>query len=278
MGPQGPAPTRQAPVLAQHSNAYDLFILVLTILSLGVMVGVLLPLDEETIEVLTFYDNLICVVFLIDFAVNITRAKPKRAYWIDRRGWLDLIGSIPTFGLFRFAALLRLARLSRLQRVSRMLKGEARQALIDDVIRNRGQYAIFITLLTMAIVLTVSSVLILQFESKDPNANIVTGGDALWWGIVTITTVGYGDYYPVTGLGRCTGVVVMFAGVGIIGALASILASILVPSSKTDGPDPVLSSMESELAGVREELVALREMLSRDAPNASARGADRPMG
>ena len=46
---QGPAPTREQPVLAQHSNAYDLFILVLTILSLGVMVGVLLPLNEETL-------------------------------------------------------------------------------------------------------------------------------------------------------------------------------------------------------------------------------------
>ena len=130
--------------------------------------GVLLPLNEETLTVLQFYDNLICVIFLIDFTINITRAKPKRAYWIDRRGWLDLIGSIPTLGLFRIAALLRLARLSRLERVSRMLRGNARQALIDDVVKNRGQYAIFITLLTMMVVLTVSSVLILQFESKSP--------------------------------------------------------------------------------------------------------------
>jgi voltage-gated potassium channel len=271
---QGPAPTREQPALAQHSNAYDLFILVLTILSLGVMVCVFLPLSEETLTVLQFYDNLICVIFLIDFTVNITRANPKRAYWIDRRGWLDLIGSIPTLGIFRIAALLRLARLSRLERVSRMLKGSARQALIDDVIRNRGQYAIFITLLTMVVVLTVSSVLILQFEHKAPDANIVTGGDALWWGIVTITTVGYGDYYPVTGLGRTTGVVVMFAGVGIIGALASILASILVPSSKTDGPDPIQTSMENELAGVRQELAAIRELLSGDKAKPTLDGGD----
>ncbi len=86
-------------------------------------------------------------------------------------------------------------------------------------------------------VLCVASILVLQFESGAPNANIITGGDALWWAVVTITTVGYGDYFPVTTLGRLTGVSVMFAGVGIIGALASILASLLVPPVKQD-PEP----------------------------------------
>ena len=73
-----------------------------------------------------------------------------------------------------------------------------------------------------------SSLAVLQFESRSPDANITTGGDALWWSAVTITTVGYGDFYPVTTLGRLAGVLVMLAGVGIIGALASILASLLV--------------------------------------------------
>jgi voltage-gated potassium channel len=256
-----PAPE---PILAQHSNAYNIFILVLTILSLAIMVLMLLPVDSATLQILQIYDNLVCVVFLIDFTVNITRAKPKRAYWIDRRGWLDLLGSIPSFGFFKFTALLRLFRISRLARIGRLLQGNAKKELIRDIVDNRGQYAIFITLLLMLIVLTTSSVLILQFESRSPDANIVTGGDALWWGIVTITTVGYGDFYPVTTLGREVGVVVMFAGVGIIGALASILASILVPSPPEPEVDPAIANMESELAGVRAELIALRELLSGD--------------
>ena len=64
------------------------------------------------------------------------------------------------------------------------------------------------------IVLVVCSVLVLQFESRAADANITTGGDALWWAIVTITTVGYGDFFPVTGAGRVTGAFVMFAGSG----------------------------------------------------------------
>ena len=87
------------------------------------------------------------------------------------------------------------------------------------------------------LVLVSSSLLVLQFESRSPDANITTGGDALWWSVVTITTVGYGDFFPVTTLGRATGVFVMFAGVGIIGALASILASLLVSPAPAKEPE-----------------------------------------
>jgi voltage-gated potassium channel len=113
-----------------------------------------------------------------------------------------------------------------------LLRGRNKRELVDDILTHRGQYAVFVTLISAMIVLVVASVLVLQFESKSPDANITDGGDALWWAVVTITTVGYGDTFPVTLGGRITGVFVMAAGVGIIGALASILASILVPGPK----------------------------------------------
>ena len=93
--------------------------------------------------------------------------------------------------------------------------------------------------------------------------------------MVTITTVGYGDFFPVTLLGRMTGVFVMFAGVGIIGSLASILASILVPDAPAEAaPEPAGSgiapaagtpgngTVESELAAIRIELTAMRDLLA----------------
>ena len=217
--------------VGKHGNAYNIFILVLTLFSLGLMVLQLLPLNQALLDLLLVYDNAVCVIFLLDFAMNLVRAKPTRAYFIDQRGWLDLIGSIPAFGFFQASALFRLARISRLARITKLLRGQAGKDLVIDVLANRSQYATFITILLAGMVLSIASFVVLQVESGAADANITSGGDALWWGLVTITTVGYGDFFPVTTIGRLTGAFVMFAGVGIIGALASILASILVSPS-----------------------------------------------
>jgi voltage-gated potassium channel len=240
--------TAKAPVTRQHGNAYNIFILVLTIYSLAIMVVLLLPIDPATRDAVNLWDNVICVVFLIDFGMNLYGSRPKGAYFIHQRGWLDLLGSIPSFGFIPFTALFRLARLSRLARIRKLMSGQAGKDLVLDVLNNRGQYATFITILLAGMILSVASVLILQFEVGAPDGNIKTGGEALWWAIVTITTVGYGDYYPVTFLGRLTAVFVMFAGIGIIGALASILASLLVAPSSSDDASRAAEAPDSDAA------------------------------
>lgn len=244
------------------TNAYQLFILVLTVLSLAIIVIMLLPLDSATLSLLAVYDNLICVIFLVDFAMRIRGASSPGRYFLHERGWLDLLGSIPTVGAIKYAGLLRLARLSRLARIVRILQTKDRRELTRDVLDHRSQYATFITVFLALLVMTIASVLVLQFESASASANIKTGGEALWWSVVTITTVGYGDYFPVTLGGRITASFVMFAGVGIIGSLASILASVLVgPSGADSGSDsaPVSAvALHAELAAIRDELAALR--------------------
>ena len=245
-------------VVARGSNAYQLFILVLTVLSLIIMVGLVLPLSDATTQLLSIYDNIICDVFLLDFAWRIRHSRPHRAYVIGERGWLDLLGSIPSFGFLPATALLRLFRLSRLARISRLMRTRSKKEVAQDILDNRGRYAAFVTLTLGLLVLVFASVLVLQLESRSPDANITTGGDALWWAVVTITTVGYGDLFPVTPGGRLVGASVMFAGIGIIGALASIFASVLVPRAD-DGPQE--ADVARELAAMRREVVSLRETI-----------------
>ena len=264
--------TAEHPVVREHGNAYNLFILVLTLFSLTIMVLLLLPLDAESKHLLQVYDNAICLIFLGDFVFSLSRSHPRRQYFIYERGWLDLLGSIPTLGFFELTALFRLARISRLARVTRLLRGNNRRELVHDMIANRGQYASFITLLAAGMILSTASFLVLEFESHSPDANIKTGADAIWWGFVTITTVGYGDRFPVTLAGRLVGLFVMLTGVGIIAALASILASVLVPPPKMDEDAPAASPapavpeaarLADELAALRSEVAELRSELRR---------------
>jgi voltage-gated potassium channel len=273
---EGASMNAEQVTVREHGNAYNLFILVLTLFSLVVMVLLLLPLDAESRQLLQAYDFVICMIFLGDFAYSLTGSHPRRQYFIYERGWLDLLGSIPTLGFFEFTALFRLARISRLARVTRLLRGNNRRELVRDMIVNRGQYASFITILAAGMILSTASFLVLQFESRSPDSNIKTGSDAIWWGFVTITTVGYGDRFPVTLAGRLVGLFVMLTGVGIIAALASILASLLVPPPPSDeeapptgetGPStqaiPDTARLADEIAALRSEIAELRAEVRR---------------
>ncbi len=258
-----------------NNNSYIIVVLVLTIYSLFLMaIQMLMRPDTPTFALVNLYNNIVCVFFLFDFAMRMIAQPVKRDYFIGQRGYFDLLGSIPSFGFSQYTAILRLFRLSRLFRMRRLMNPENRKILREEILDNRGSYAALLTVLMAVLVLNAASIFVLYFESKSPNANITTGGDALWWATVTITTVGYGDKFPVTTGGRLTAVAVMFAGVGIIGALASILASVLIPPPKKaeepQGPPraetpPAVPSptVEQELAAVRSELAALRQLLEK---------------
>lgn len=264
-GQGAPNPPRRFAFL-QTSNTYQIFILILTIVSLAIMVvQFLTPIDTPTWQLLNFYNNLTCVIFLIDFALHMFQGPRWQDYFFGERGYFDLLGSIPSLGFSQYTAILRLFRISRLLRLRRLMNPKNRQMLRDEILHNRGSYALFFTVMLIALVILVASIAVLFFESQSPDANITDGGNAVWWAFVTITTVGYGDRFPVTSGGRITGVFVMFAGVGVIGALASILASILVPQPKEPEPkapeEVSESNLQQELTAIKKELSALRELM-----------------
>ena len=244
-------------------------------MSLTIMVALVLPLSPQTLQLLSFYDNVICVIFLIDFSINLMHAPRKSDYFIGHKGWLDLLGSVPSFGVFQYSGLLRLARLGRVARITRLLREQDKKELFADVLANRSQYVGFLTVLLAFLVLSTASVLELEFESRGTDPKITTGWQAFWYSIVTITTVGYGDYYPVTPGGQITGIFIMIAGVGIIGVLASLMSSLLIgqstaPEEEPRGVGPVvavdqeLAAIKDKLTGIEGELAALREMLGKE--------------
>ena len=93
---------------------------------------------------------------------------------------------------------------------------------------HRAENALLTVGFLVLCVLEFGSLAILSAESASPNANITNAADAIWWAYVTITTVGYGDKYPVTNMGRIVGIFVMTAGVGLFGTLSGFLANKLL--------------------------------------------------
>ena len=115
--------------------------------------------------------------------------------------------------------MLRLVRLLRILRAFRSTKH-----LVQHIFRRRTQGALTAAAIIAVLMIIFSSIAILQVE-QDANSNIKTAEDAVWWAYVTITTVGYGDKYPVTTEGRIIAALLMTVGVGLFGTFTAYLAS-----------------------------------------------------
>lgn len=191
------------------------------LLSIYVLVALLIDtffhLPPEISKALSYIDNGICMVFLIDFIVQFRRAPNKWRYM--RWGWIDIVASIPTFDFMRAGRLLRAIRIIRLIRAFRSTRH-----IVKHVFRNRVKGTLTSVALVAVMVLLFSTIAILQFETA-PNSNIKTAGDAIWWSYVTMTTVGYGDKYPVTTEGRIIAAILMTVGVGLFGTFTAFVSS-----------------------------------------------------
>ncbi|MCN0150890.1 potassium channel family protein [Salinispora arenicola] len=122
----------------------------------------------------------------------------------------------------------------------------------------RGRLGIYVAATTVLLVL-VASLAVLDAERGAPDPSITNYSDAVWWAAVTITTVGYGDFYPVTTEGRLVAVGLMIGGIGLIGFVTGSLATWIV--DRVTGRDRHAAATADDVAALRQEIVALRQQL-----------------
>ncbi|MCJ7796652.1 MAG: ion transporter [Thermoleophilia bacterium] len=220
-----------------NSN-YEAFILAISILSVVNGVSILFAAGQQR-DLLVYVNAGLCVLFALDFLYRLRKAPQRRAYLFGGGGMLDLLSSIPVPWYFSLARLLRVVRATRLlnRYGERRLRVWFRERLAEG--------AVLLVMFLVIVTLEVGGILVLWAEAGQPGANIETGGDALWWGYVTITSVGYGDMYPVTPQGRIVGVVMLTVGLLLLATVTGFVANAFL-SKHSSGLGRVAAAEPSE--------------------------------
>jgi voltage-gated potassium channel len=252
-GPGQPRSGRDAAFLERFNTRMQVPIVVSAILPL-----VIVPESNGWIGVVV--GVLTWLVFLVDYLVHARHLEHYGRTGLGRFDLFVVIATAPWF-LFpgaqagQFVVLLRLARLARL------------------VMATRGARRLFERLGRVAAVaggVVIVGSLVAYHAEHPTNPEFATVGDALWWGIVTLTTVGYGDIVPTTGTGRWAAVTIMVTGIAVLGLLAGSLASFFrldsdEPSAESptthESTTPVAASSDAALQVLTAEVSALRHQV-----------------
>ena len=218
--------------------------------SLLFLVLLCLPVIEPDLgatsrHVVTALDVIIWLVFAVAYVVGLRVAEDRRRY---------VRTHVPDLLVVLLPAL-RPLRLVRLLTIGGLLHRRGSEVAIGEV----GRFVAA----AGALVVFLGAVGVLDAERTAKGANIASFGDALWWACTTVTTVGYGDRFPVTVLGRVIGVALMVVGIGLLGVLTAGIASTFVRRlSREPQIEAGIRVEAAELAEVRDRLFAIETALA----------------
>jgi len=174
----------------------------------------------------------IWLAYAIEWSVRLYRAEPRRAYACSFFGIVDFLAALPLWAISGFdLKVLRAFRLLRLLVTTTKHAGRTKAALrLAKAFRRAGEGAAVLFAGT-AIVVGTAGFAMYQLEHEAQPEVFASVFDGMWWAVVTLTTVGYGDVHPITNGGKVLATVAMFVGIGVIGAACGIMADALRETS-----------------------------------------------
>ena len=233
---------------------YEIFVVILTVLSWVNCLLIIVMVDEDSQWLVLRTEQFLTVFFLLDFMYRLKNADSRSRYF-KKYGWLDLLGSLP---------FLRWLRAYRVYMTMRYLRKQKGRFVIREFFKARAETAALTVILAVIFLFEFASIFVLYAENGAEGANILTAGDAVWWVLVTVATVGYGDSYPVTENGRFIAIFVIIAGVGLFGILSGFLTRTFLGSRSDDEADMEHITSNSELDQILAELKKMNQIQEED--------------
>lgn len=215
--------------MKQIEKIWDYLIILLSFYTVGeffieIVSKIPIPVNNA-LETADFY---ICILFLIDWGYYFYRSDSKLHYF--KHHFLDLISSIPFAQILRPFRVVRAIRIIRLFRLIRGFRGA--EKFINIFAKTRARSAMTIYIIITTIIYFYGTLGIYNFEAGI-NKNINTFGDAMWMAFTTLTTVGYGDCYPVTAGGRILCAILVLTGMGLFSLFTGEFASYILKNVKS---------------------------------------------
>ncbi|QUM76439.1 potassium channel family protein [Moritella sp. 24] len=251
----------QTTMNSNHNSDVNPFQIFMLILSLHVVASSLMQLiftlSPNVVEILTSVDNIICLFFFTDFVIRFYQAENKLQFM--KWGWIDLLSSIPMVEQLQFIRIIRIAR------ILKAIKHISSSKIMFKMIFEHRFKATFSLVSAISFVLvTLGAIGILLLEQGEVGSNINNGIDALWWSFVTITTVGYGDYYPVTTGGRIIAALLMTAGVGLFGTFTGFISSWFVDGGEDAKQKqiPNADTLQNDITDLKQDIADLKELIN----------------
>jgi len=237
------------------SRVFDLFIMALIFISVASVFISTFDISSRTGWFLKRVEEVALVIFTVEYLLRFWTADllhPRLSPWRARLRYagsgmalIDLVAILP-FYLPMFIPVnmvgIRAFRLVRLLRIFKLNRYSEALSSVGEVFRKKGR-EIFASMFFVLILLVIASLLIYYAEhdaQPDKFANAFSG---VWWAVATLTTVGYGDIYPVTGLGRFLGGIIALTGIGLVAVPTGIISAGFVEllekkrGGKPDEPD-----------------------------------------
>lgn len=238
-----------------HKQELSTWMLMMLFLSICAVINIFVEftfnLHPEKRKALMIIDNIICIFFLVDFFYTLFTVKSKKNYL--KWGWIDFISSIPFFNFTRFGRIILIIRILRI-----LFQFKNYRNFIFFIFKNKLRGIFLIVISSTFIIAVMSALIVLHYEQDLAISNIKNAKDALWWSFVTITTVGYGDYVPITDEGRVMSIILMTTGVTLLSSLTAYLGSLFFQEY-----DPVKENMyaKHERKVIMKKLEALSNKL-----------------